>query len=449
MKKKKNTVWKFFSSVKLALFLLFILAVCSIIGTIIPQNNPPAFYVQEYGKSLPMFFTLLDVPDMYNSWWFLSLLVVLSLNLVICSLDRFPNAWRLITMDNLAIAPERLRRTGYRKNIITAAPFEKVTAIAAGIMTGAGWRPKQAAVGEGTLLFAQKGAWTRLGVYGVHCSILVIFVGAIIGSLYGYKASVMLPELSSTDVVYASARGHAAIPLGFTLRCDRFELSYYDNGAPKEYRSDLAVVQDGKEVYSKSIVVNDPMQYGGLTFYQSSYDSMKNELVAVIENNKTKAKKRFAVSPRREVQWPAAGLSFGVVDMDGPDRMGRYRLKIWFSDGKAAPAEFWTYPGVPAEIERPATTYSFSIRQRFATGLQVAKDPGVWYVYIGCIMMLLGLAVAFFLSHKRIWIYVSRGEGENANLLISGSSNKNKAGFEKKLEELIEKFQNNTEIIKE
>ena len=66
----------------------------------------------------------------------------------------------------------------------------------------------------------------------------------------------------------------------------------------------------------------------------------------------------------------------------------------------------------------------------YATGLQVAKDPGVWVVYIGCGLMMLGLFMAFFMSHKRIWLY-RHVDGDSSTLYLSGSANKNKAGFTK------------------
>ena len=86
--------------------------------------------------------------------------------------------------------------------------------------------------------------------------------------------------------------------------------------------------------------------------------------------------------------------------------------------------------------------YTFESEQIFATGLQVAKDPGVWPVYIGCILMLLGLVVAFFLSHKRLWVYIYE-EGDRTRILVAGSSNKNKVGFENKFNILVEKLENN------
>ena len=92
--KKKNVLWDFFASVKLALFTLITLAVTSIIGTIIPQGEPMSFYVQNFGPATATVFKYLDVPDMYNAWWFLSLLVLFSINLTVCSLERIPNVIR-------------------------------------------------------------------------------------------------------------------------------------------------------------------------------------------------------------------------------------------------------------------------------------------------------------------------------------------------------------------
>ena len=91
-------------------------------------------------------------------------------------------------------------------------------------------------------------------------------------------------------------------------------------------------------------------------------------------------------------------------------------------------------------VKRPSANYSFEVKGRFATGLQVAKDPGVWWVYVGCIMMILGLMVVFFLSHRRLWVWV-RSEGKGSIIVLNGNANKNKAGFEKDLEKIMDSFQ--------
>ena len=142
----------------------------------------------------------------------------------------------------------------------------------------------------------------------------------------------------------------------------------------------------------------------------------------------------FQISSPRE--------SRGVFQSISPDQWGRYRLKVWFSDDKGEPTVFWLDGETRVSVERLDRTYNFKSEQVYATGLQIAKDPGVWPVYIGCTMMLLGLIVAFFLSHKRVWVYIKEVEGET-RLLAAGSANKNKGAFENMFDTLAEKLEEN------
>lgn len=73
--------------------------------------------------------------------------------------------------------------------------------------------------------------------------------------------------------------------------------------------------------------------------------------------------------------------------------------------------------------------------EKFYTGLQVAKDPGVWVVWLGCSLMVVGICMAFFMSHKRIWIRVANGR-----VTLGGTASKNPAGFELLFQELAAKL---------
>jgi len=114
------------------------------------------------------------------------------------------------------------------------------------------------------------------------------------------------------------------------------------------------------------------------------------------------------------------------------------RIKVWFTDNQGAPSEFWIEPNREAVIKRPSGDFLFKAKQLYATGLQVSKDPGVWLVYLGCALMLSGLTVAFFMSHRKIWAFVSEKEGQ-VSVLFAGSANKNKVGFEKTFTAFIKK----------
>ena len=440
MKKNKNSFWEFFASVKLALFCFFTLAFASIAGTIIPQNEAPGVYIQKYGETTAEIFRLLNIFDMYHAWWFLALLCLFSINLIVCSLDRLPTVWKMVVMDNLATKVDRLEKMSPRVRYGTTQPKQNVIARIEEALKGAGWKPSQGEREGGTLLFAQKTPWVRFGVYIVHLSILVIFAGAIIGSLFGENGSLMAREKSIISF-YFDRNTSERVPLGFEIRVDDFTLSHYDTGAPKEFRSDLTVIEGGREMLQKSIVVNDPLDYRGYTFYQASYQA-NDDYWITIQNQNSGERELFLARPGSEVKWPEAGITFGIINLVPPDPLGRYRLKIWFSDGKGEPSVFWLDGEKVVSVERLDTAYAFKSEQVFSTGLQVSKDPGVWPVYIGCMMMLFGLVVAFFLSHKRIWVYINE-EGGKTTVLVAGSSNKNKPHFEKIFDTLIQKLDEN------
>ena len=445
--RKKNIVWSFFASVKLAIFLLFILAGTSIIGTVVQQNQPPSSYVREYGPNMATFLQLLDLTDMYNSWWFLGLLALFSVNLIVCSLERIPTVIKLVRKDNLATPVDRLTKMGIRQKLATELSVPEAVDRVSGFLREKGWKPAKREREGGVLVCGQKGAWTRFGVYIVHLSILVILAGAILGSSqvatrilhrpdFAFKGSIMLPETSVTDHIY-SFQNQEKIDLGFSVRCDYFTIEYYANGMPKTYLTRATVIDQGKEVLTTDIEVNTPLRYKGITFYQSSYQAMRRFVVRLRDQAK-KAETTMVVDGGREYSWPETGIKFGLLNVKSFGESVR-QIKIWFADDRAEPAIFWVNNNQPARIKRPQGEYTMTVKQQYATGLQVSRDPGVPLVYGGCIMMLLGLFVAFFMSHRKLLAYIHE-EGGKTVILFAGTAHKNKVGFEKKFSELMREF---------
>ena len=452
-KKKTNPIWAFFASVKLALFLLFILAATSIIGTIIPQTKPAGFYIEKYGQNMASLIQTLNIQDMYNSWWFLSLLGIFSLNLIICSLERIPGVYRIVRKDNLTTNPDRLSKLALHSVIETSQPFETAKSLVAGHFTAKGWKPDSRDTETGTMFFSQKGAWTRFGVYIVHVSILVILLGAVIGSSafsqkilhkpdFAFKGSIMLPESQETDHIFSFQTGDK-IDLGFTVRCNYFNIEYYPNGMPKTFLSKIMVLEDGQPVTFKNgetehfLKVNTPLTYKGITFYQSSYQPYSDFLVTLVDS-KTHKKQQRIIPGGKQVTFNNGAVSLGIINKEGRgESIGR--VKVWFGDKEAEPSIFWLNNDQEAVVKRPANNYNLHIKQLYATGLQVTKDPGVWWVYTGCGLMLFGLFVAFFTSHRKIWAYV-RDENGTTHIIFAGSANKNKVGFEKTFNNIVKDF---------
>lgn len=442
--KHTNQFWDFFASVKLALFTLCTLSLTSIIGTVIPQKETPSWYVEQYGPVVAQFFQVLDIPDMYSSWWFLGLLGLLCANLIICSIDRFPTAWRFITADQLVISPEKLQSMNCRESWFLTTPPEKSAENLRLLLGKSGWKHvSHKKIEDSILLFAGKGAWSRLGVYLVHVSILIIFAGAAIGNFFGFKANVMVPETESTEKVFASVSSKP-IDLGFEIRCDSFAIEYYDNGMPKEYRSHLTVLEKGKIITQKAIEVNTPLTYKGITFYQSSYEAYKDFLIQITASPE-QTTQSFKVPYQQEIKWPDKKLRFGVINVEAKGDHTN-KIKIWLKDGDREPETFWVGNGQETSFKSSDTTYSISAKQMYATGLQVAKDPGVWLVYSGCILMLIGLYVSFFLSHRRIWLFLKLANSKlGTDVLLAGATNKNKVGFSKSFTQLVDLLHPNKE----
>ena len=349
---------------------------------------------------------------------------ILSTNLIICSLDRFPSVWKIITTDNTTVPPERIEKMS------TCSKWEfgtnKLEQIdLAVLLKQQGWTSTSKKIGNNQLFFSQKGRWSRTGVYIVHISILLIFIGAIIGHFWGFKGSVMIPEMLSTKKVFAY-QGASSLELGFEVRCNSFSIDFYENGMPKEYRSSLTILENGQEILTKEIEVNSPLTYKGITFYQSSYQGYQDFLLNITEMN-TGDSRQFTVPFQKQMTWEEKGLEFGIINAEAIGQRV-VRSKVWFK-AKDHPATVeWLKDNETTTFTGGTNEYSVSAKQMYATGLQVAKDPGVWVVYIGCGIMLLGLYMAFFMSHQRIWLY-KINDSSLPQLWLAGSANKNKMAF--------------------
>ena len=124
-----TAVYDTLASVTLAIFLLIILALTSVIGTIVLQKGRPEEYLMEYGAGMYKMFQFLALDDMYRSWWFLSLLLLLMVNITACSIKRFPRAWRLMTQTPTVLDENLFKRTKNRGSVRRGvAPEEAVGA---------------------------------------------------------------------------------------------------------------------------------------------------------------------------------------------------------------------------------------------------------------------------------------------------------------------------------
>ncbi len=439
-------IWDFFCSLKLTIFLLITLAITSIIGTIIPQYpNIDERYWATISVARRAFYDKLGFFDMYHSWWFLALLAIFSVNLIACSIKRLPHVLKFVTEPANIISETQQKIFPCKEFKLHSSLDESKEKLAEFLSTKFS-APIITQEGNSYHLFAQKNAWCRLGVYVVHFSILVIFAGAIIGNIWGYKGFITLVEGQTISSV--KARNNQDIPLGFEVKCDQFKVSFYDapgGGAsqmPKEYKSILTLTENGKEIPGYKfvrVIVNDPVSYKGITFYQSSYGPANDPstfffTVKQRDNGKVE---QLAIRPGIQSRLPD-GRSVTIVDLTDNPGEGQVAVLALTEKGNE-PKFFKVFKNNPAldELRGDSLIFNFTgTDARMYTGLQVNKDPGVWVVWIGCIMMCVGLCIAFFMSHKRVWIVVQHGYAK-----FYGNASKNQPAFQTQFEALSEELQ--------
>ncbi len=430
-------MYTFFTSTRLAMSILCCLILGAMVGTVVPQRQTLQFYTLEYGENMSRIFQLLHIPDLYGSWWFLFLLGLLCTNLIICSIERFPAVWQQIHRDGSAMPVSRLE--GFKNTIqwqeestLASSKKELTHKLAA-----AGWKSRRQNHDNGVILFAQKGKYSRLGVFLVHTSILIILTGASIGKIYGFKTHLMLPETEQISTII-SQDGTKLYDPGFTVRCDSFVIEWYPSGKIKNYSSRLTILENGEVVISRDVEVNSPLKYKGITFYQSDYEGYNNFIFSI--TNKETGNKRAIIAPfGKQMQWEKEGVAVGVInaEMNGESVS---RMKVWFAHPAGNAIKIWLQDNSSTEIKTENVFYTLHVKQLYATGLQVSKDPGVWVVYVGFGCMIAGLLLAFFMSHRRIWLHIGKNP-TGSYMTLSGSCNKHRSAFTKSFNTLAETLQ--------
>jgi cytochrome c biogenesis protein len=434
------SLWDSLSSLRFTIALLIILAVVSIFGTVIPQNASPEEYLRAYQISTYKILKILGFLDMYHSGWFVLLLALLSLNLVACSLKRFRTSWKFFSHPQERLDGDQWKASsGTRRFSRKGLPEESLPRYREALSRL--FSPPKVLEDSGAYcLFAEKGKFSRLGVYFIHLSILVILGGALIGSFFGFRGSVEIVEGEATDKVVLRSEGPVQ-PLGFSVRLDKFNVSFYPSGAPQEFKSTLTILDRDRPVLTGPVRVNHPLTYRGISFYQSSYGVAGLEkAVLAIKDREAQKESTVPVQIGTKTGIPGSASAF-LPTRFAPDFQGRGpALQVILFEPNHPHEIFWVLQNHPEFADQQPGRYSFTLQEiepKYYTGLQVTKDPGVGVVWLGCLLMMGGFYLTFLLSHRRVWVRMTEKAGRTWVEII-GSSHRDRAGFESELERICQ-----------
>ena len=270
-------LWATFTSMRLALALMLGLAFLALIGSLVIQapaglaQDPAAYNVwlqglrPRYGGFVGVF-DKLGLLAVFQSIWFRTMAVGLTTSILACSIKRAPMLWKQARHPRTRMADTFFQSAAYHATVEAGVGRDATVATTQRVFRANRYRTvvDTADAKRGvTHVYLDQYRWAPFGTVIAHLSVVVILAGAMVGSMFGYRDESFAVPVGSTVAVGAGT--------GLSVLATSFSDSYYSNGAPSDYSSNLVLYRDGNQVATKTIRVNDPLEYDGVTFYQSFF----------------------------------------------------------------------------------------------------------------------------------------------------------------------------------
>ncbi len=473
-----NKTLDLLSSVRFGVSLLIALILLSFLGMIIMQQEVDGFdaYYATLTPSQRLLYGSLELFNIYHAWYFRLLLLVLSLNIILASIDRFPKAWTFIKNPKLDASLTWLRGQKPSDTIeMHAATRDEIVARVSDACRAEGLRARITEKKGRTYIFAERGAWNRLGAYAVHVALLTIFTGGFLTSYVGRTGQMKLsPEAASP-----SKRSNQMQQIGFDLdKLTRTNVKLPFTVEATDIQQ-ILLKKDGTidasntidwltriritdETGTRDAVVhlNNPYDYRGYRFFQASYNPMgaaRNitlrltpqdnrpvELVTIPRDGATTLKDGTRISfagfypdfvlngarpdsRTTEYNNPAAHLR---ITPAGGATVNGYAFATELPDGAPVGAPVAGYKLHLAEFEKVPYEHILSIQ----------RDPGSPVFYAGSTLLILTLIAVFFFSHQRIWASIGDAPDGSYEVVLGANTNRNQQGLEDRFKRLTNRL---------
>jgi cytochrome c biogenesis protein len=460
-----------------ALILLLLVAVGSVAGSLVPQAaNSPARVASLYSDRplLARVYEALGLFDVYGSWWFTLLYVLLLVSLASCLLPRSRALLR-----NIRQRAQPLRDLGgmrhFAAGVVPGSP-ERALERARRVLRRR-WYRVSVPDGAGGGLAAEKGAAREVGSLLFHWSFFLLLVGVAYGKGTGFTGVATVREGETWTEAHA---GYDVPPregrffresmhAGFQLRVRDFTVSYRENGLPREFVSRVDVLDRGRRVGSEEIRVNDPLGFRGVKVYQSGYGWAP--MIEVRQGGRLLASGPVVFvtdDPRdQRVPWrgvvklpslrPQVGIELRLLPDSEAFVLGRPMLE--------ARSPFLAYTAYRGDLRLTAAQSVFSLDKtglvewrrggigrgetdtlpgdleisfpelREYTQFLVKRDSGTGIVLWSAVLLLGALFPALYSSRRRVWVRVEP-DPDGTRVEVAGFALQRKAAFEEEFDSL-------------
>ena len=422
---------KIIADLRLAIILLLVIAVFSISGTIIEQNQSLNYYQQNYPENPALFGFLtwqvllkIGLNHVYTTWWYLSILLLFGSSLIACTFRRQLPALKAVNLWRFYEQPTQFNKLAISAEIQT----ESLQTIQAKLQEK-GYQVYQ----KETFLYGQKGISGRIGPIIVHLGMIIVLLGAIWGAFTGFFAQEIIPSgdtFTINNFIEAGKFTDLNHAQSFQIKVNNFRIDYTDTGAVDQFYSDLSILDEqGKEITQKTIFVNQPLRYQGITFYQTNWGISG---VKVQINNSPIFK-----LPMAELNSEKQGRIWGTWIPTKPDLSEGVSLIVKDLQGTMF---VYNQQGQLVQAVRPNMTVEVNgVNLKVfdligSTGLQIKSDPGVPIVYFGFALLMVGVVMSY-ISFSEVWALQ-----KDDQFFFGGKTNRAQVAFEREFLQIIEQL---------
>ena len=421
---KIQKIPKILIDLKFSILILALIAFASSFGSFIEQDEPKNFYEINYPLEKPIYgfvnsklILTLGLDHVYNTWWFLLLLLILGLSLIGCTLTRqFPLVqnskeyfFRKQSNSFLKLPFSiKLKKNFYLKELI----LSKLQKLNLYIYQ------------KGELIYGYKGLIGRISPILVHISLIIILGGSTLGAFKNFKAQEILPKGEVFHIQNPLKIGRLTPLPNITTRVNEFWVDYKNNKINQFY-SNLSILDNyGNELKNQTISVNNPIRFNNIDFYQSDWNLLGIR-IKNIENNQIYEYPVFQLNKNAKswITWVTDSSKTVSIVFD--------QLENTFST--------YDEKGIFLKIRNIGdniTNKYVLIDLLPATGLLIKYDPSIELIYLGFGLLMLTTLLSY-LPYTQFWVF------ENSkDIWVGSSTNRGKIQLEIEFENLIREMEN-------